>query len=87
MLYKGTLNVYFPCELKNSQIKHIRCMWNDIFRCHRDISYFRRSPNTNQMDISAFRSQKENILKAYQVLWAKSLSMSLYLQETLETIL
>lgn len=78
MLYEGTLNVYFPCELKNSQeIKHIRRMWNDILRCHRNISRAKRSPNTNQMDILAFRTQKENMLKAYQALWALRFGVSL----------
>lgn len=70
--------MYFPCELKNSQeIKHIRCMWNDIMQCHRNISRDKRAPNTNQMDILAFRTQKENMLKAYQALWALRFGVSL----------
>lgn len=36
MLYTGTLNVYFPCELKNSQeIRRARTMWKDIVQCHK----------------------------------------------------
>lgn len=52
-------------------------MWNDILRCHRNISRAKRSPNTNQMDILAFRTQKENMLKAYQALWALRFGVSL----------
>lgn len=36
-----------------------------------------RLPNTNQMDILVFRRQKENILKAYQALWAIRLGVAL----------
>lgn len=78
MLYNGTLNVYFPCELKNSQeIKRARNMWKDIAQCHRRRTRRQRLPNTNQMDILAFRTQKENILKAYQAFWAMHLGVTL----------
>lgn len=78
MLYNGTLNVYFPCELKNSQeIKRARNMWKDIAQCHKRGTRRQRLPNTNQMDILAFRTQKENILKAYQAFWAMHLGVTL----------
>lgn len=78
MLYNGTLNVYFPCELKDSQeIKHARKMWKDIAQCHRRVTRRQRLPNTNQMDILAFRTQKENILKAYRAFWAMHLGVTL----------
>lgn len=52
MLYKGTLNVYFPCELKNSQeLRRMRRMWNDVMNCHRHIRRLQRAPNTNLMDL------------------------------------
>lgn len=78
MLYNGTLNVYFPCELKNSQeIKRAQKMWKDIAQCHRRGTRSQRLPNTNQMDILAFRTQKENILKAYRAFWAMHLGVTL----------
>lgn len=78
LLYNGTLNVYFPCELKNSQeIKRARKMWKDIAQCHRRGTRSQRLPNTNQMDILAFRTQKENILKAYRAFWAMHLGVTL----------
>lgn len=78
LLYNGTLNVYFPCELKNSQeIKHARKMWKDIAQCHRRGTRRQRLPNTNQMDLLAFRKQKENILRAYQAFWAMHLGVTL----------
>lgn len=78
MLYTGALNVYFPCELKNSQeIRHARKMWKDIAQCHRRGTRRQRILNTNQMDILAFRTQKENILKAYRAFWAMHLGITL----------
>lgn len=78
MLYTGTLNVYFPCELKNSQeIRRARTMWKDISQCHKRVTRRQRQPNTNQMDILAFRQQKEDILKAYQAFWATLLGVNL----------
>ena len=78
LLYNGTLNVYFPCELKNSkEIKRARKMWKDIAQCHRRGTRRQRFPNTNQMDILAFRTQKENILKAYRAFWAMHLGVTL----------
>lgn len=78
MLYSGTLNVYFPCELKNSQgIKCAQKMWKDVAQCHRRGTRRQRAPNTNQMDILTFREQKENILKAYQAFWAMHLGVTL----------
>lgn len=78
LLYNGTLNVYFPCELKNSQeIKRARKMWKDIAQCHRRGTRSQRLPNTNQMDLHAFRTQKENILKAYRAFWAMHLGVTL----------
>lgn len=78
MLYNGTLNVYFPCELKDSrEIKRARKMWKDIAQCHRRRTRSQRLPNTNQMDILAFRIQKENILKAYRAFWAMHLGVTL----------
>lgn len=78
MLYTGTLNVYFPCELKDSQgIRRARNMWKDIAQCHKRGTRILRNPNTNQMDILAFRQQKENILKAYQAFWANLLGVTL----------
>lgn len=78
MLYSGTLNVYFPCELKNSQeIKRARNMWKDIAQCHRRRTRRQRLPNTNQMDILAFRQQKEDILRGYQAFWATHLGVRL----------
>lgn len=78
LLYNGTLNVYFPCELKNSkEIKRARKMWKDIAQCHRRGTRSLRLPNTNQMDILAFRTQKENILKAYRAFWAMHLGITL----------
>lgn len=78
MLYKGTLNVYFPCELKNSQeIKRMRRMWADVMQGQRNLTRRLRFPNTNQMDILAFRQQKEDLLKAYQATWATRLGVDL----------
>lgn len=78
MLYNGTLNVYFPCELKNSQeIKRARKMWKDIVQCHKRATRRQRRPNTNQMDILAFRQQKEDILRGYQAFWATHLGVRL----------
>lgn len=78
MLYTGTLNVYFPCELKDSQgIRRARKMWKNIAQCHKRGTRRLRQPNTNQMDILAFRQQKENILKAYQAFWANLLGVTL----------
>ena len=78
LLYNGTLNVYFPCELKNSQeIKRARKMWKDIAQCHRRGTRSQRLPNTNQMDLLAFRKQKENILRPYQAFWAMHLGVTL----------
>ena len=78
LLYNGTLNVYFPCELKNSkEIKRARKMWKDIAQCHRRGTRSLRLPNTNQMDILAFRTQKENILKAYRAFWTMHLGVTL----------
>lgn len=78
MSYNGTLNVYFPCELKDSrEIKRARKMWKDIAQCHRRGTRSQRLPNTNQMDILAFRTQKENILKAYRAFWAMHLGVIL----------
>lgn len=78
LLYNGTLNVYFSCELKNSkEIKRVRKMWKDIAQCHRRGTRSQRLPNTNQMDLLAFRKQKENILRAYQAFWAMHLGVPL----------
>lgn len=78
LLYNGTLNVYFPCELKNSQeIKSARKMWKDIAQCHRRGTRSQRLPNTNQMDLLAFRKQKENILNVYRAFWAMHLGVTL----------
>ena len=78
LLYNGTLNVYFPCELKNSQeIKRARKMWKDIAQCHRRGTRSQRLPNTNQMDFLAFRKQKENILNVYRAFWAMHLGVTL----------
>lgn len=78
MSYNGTLNVYFPCELKDSrEIKRARKMWKDIAQCHRRGTRSQRLPNTNQMDILAFRTQKENILKVYRAFWAMHLGVIL----------
>ena len=78
LLYNGTLNVYFPCELKNSQeIKRARKMWKDIAQCHRRGTRSQRLPNTNQMDLLAFRKQKENILNVYRAFWAMHLGVTL----------
>lgn len=78
MLYTGTLNVYFPCELKDSQgIRRARNMWKDIAQCHKRGTRILRNPNTNQMDILAFLTKKENILKAYQAFWANLLGVTL----------
>ena len=78
MLYTGTLNVYFPCELKNSQeMRRARNMWKDIVQCHKRATRRQRRPNTNQMDILAFRQQKEDILRGYQAFWATHLGVRL----------
>lgn len=78
LLYNGTLNVYFPCELKNlKEIKRARKMWKDIAQCHRRGTRSQRLPNTNQMDLLAFREQKEIILRAYQAFWAMHLGVTL----------
>lgn len=78
MLYNGTLNVYFPCELKNSQeMRRARNMWKDIVQCHKRATRRQRRPNTNQMDILAFRQQKEDILRGYQEFWATHLGVRL----------
>ncbi len=78
MFYNGTLNVYFPFELKNSQeINRARKMWKDIAQCHRRGTRSQRLPNTNQMDILAFRKQKEDILKAYRAFLAMHLGVTL----------
>ena len=78
LLYNGTLNVYFPCELKNSkEIKRARKMWKDIAQCHRRGTRSQRLPNTNQMDLLAFRKQKENILNVYRAFWAMHLGVTL----------
>lgn len=78
MLYNGTLNVYFPCELKDSQeIRRARKMWKDIAQCHKRGTRRKRQPNTNQMDILAFRQQKEDILRGYQAFWATHLGVGL----------
>lgn len=78
MLYFGALNVYFPCELKDSQgIRRARNMWKDIAQCHKRGTRILRNPNTNQMDILAFRQQKENILKVYQAFLANLLGVTL----------
>lgn len=78
MSCNGTLNVYFPCELKNSkEIKRARKMWKDIAQCHRRVTRRQRLPNTNQMDLFAFREQKENVLRAYQAFWAMHLGVTL----------
>lgn len=78
MLYNGTLNVYFPCELKNSQeMRRARNMWKDIVQCHKRATRRQRRPNTNQMDILAFRQQKEDILRGYQAFWATHLGVRL----------
>ena len=78
LLYNGTLNVYFPCELKNSkEIKCARKMWKDIAQCHRRGTRSQRLPNTNQMDLLAFRKQKENILNVYRAFWAMHLGVTL----------
>lgn len=78
MLYTGTLNVYFPCELKDSQeIRRVRKMWKDIAQCHKRGTRRQRQPNTNQMDILAFRQQKEDILKAYQAFWVTHLGVGM----------
>ena len=52
-------------------------MWKDIAQCHRRGTRSLRLPNTNQMDILAFRTQKENILKAYRAFWAMHLGITL----------
>lgn len=78
MLYTGTLNVYFPCELKNSQgIRRARNMWKDIAQCHKRGTRRQRRPNTNQMDILAFRQQKEDILRGYQAFWTTHIGVRL----------
>lgn len=78
MLYTGTLNVYFPCELKNSQgIRRVRNMWKDIAQCHKRGTRRLRYQNTNQMDLLSFRQQKEDILRAYQAFWATLLGVPL----------
>ena len=78
LLYNGTLNVYFPCELKDSrEIKRARKMWKDIAQCHRRGTRSQRLPNTNQMDLLAFRKQKENILNVYRAFWAMHLGVTL----------
>lgn len=78
MLYFGTLNVYFPCELKNSQgIRRARNMWKDIAQCHKRGTRRLRFSNTNQMDILAFLRQKEDILKTYQAFWATHFGVGL----------
>lgn len=78
MLYKGTLNVYFPCELKKTQeLRRMRRMWNDVMNCHRHITRLQRAPNTNLMDLLAYRQQKESILQAYQSLWTNRFGVPL----------
>lgn len=78
MLYTGTLNVYFPRELKGSQrIERTRNMWKDIAQCHKRGTRRLRFSNTNQMDILAFLQQKEDILKAYQAFLATLLGVNL----------
>ena len=52
-------------------------MWKDIAQCHKRGTRRQRQPNTNQMDILAFRQQKEDILKAYQAFWATHLGVRL----------
>ncbi|WP_337784917.1 hypothetical protein [Prevotella sp.] len=52
-------------------------MWKDIAQCHRRGTRSQRLPNTNQMDLHAFRTQKENILKAYRAFWAMHLGVTL----------
>lgn len=78
MLYTGALNVYFPCELKNSQeIGRARNMWKDIAQCHKRGTRRKRRPNTNQMDILAFPHEKEDILRRYQAFWATHLGVEM----------
>lgn len=78
MLFNGTLNVYFPCELKNSrEMLHIRRMLDDLMACHRNMTRTMRTPNTNQMDLLEFRRQKESILRQYQAIWADRFNVSL----------
>lgn len=52
-------------------------MWKDITQCHRQGTRKQRFPNTNQMDILAFRNHKEKILRAYQAFWAMHLGVTL----------
>lgn len=52
-------------------------MWKDIAQCHKRGTRRQRRPNANQMDILAFRQQKEDILKAYQAFWATHLGVRL----------
>lgn len=55
----------------------MRRMWNDVMDCHRHITRLQRAPNTNLMDLLAYRQQKESILQAYQSLWANCFSVPL----------
>lgn len=52
-------------------------MWKDIAQCHRRGTRSQRLPNTNQMDLLAFRKQKENILNVYRAFWAMHLGVTL----------
>ena len=52
-------------------------MWKDIAQCHKRATRRQRRPNTNQMDILAFRQQKEDILRGYQAFWATHLGVRL----------
>lgn len=78
MPYNGTLNVYFPCGLKdNHEIRRIQRMWDDFMQCHRDGLRMMHNPNTDQMDLAVLRKQKEGILKVYQAIWADRFHLEL----------
>lgn len=78
MPYNGTLNVYFPCGLKdNHEIRRIQRMWDDFMQCHREGLRMMHNPNTDQMDLAVLRKQKEGILKVYQAIWADRFHLEL----------
>lgn len=66
MLYSGSLNVYFPCKLREKGIlKDTIWLWKRFRKRQKRIIHVRSMPLSNLTDLNKFRNENESIIGRY----------------------
>ena len=64
-MYNGTLNMYFPCEVRNDAVSRFRNRWENMRKRQRRFVERHNLPKTNLIDRIDYRNQVESFLAQF----------------------